>query len=110
MARRLLVRNRTSVSARSMLLRRRVATLVCLLLCLPSVCLAFKLWTTVMTYGMTVSSMLISTVRLVISTASAVRCVDGTAWIRAVTHSVHVVKTTVTLVSTAYNRFLPVPK
>lgn len=42
-ARRLLVRNRTSVNARSMLLRRRVATLVCLLLCLPDVCLAFKL-------------------------------------------------------------------
>lgn len=45
MARGLLSRSRTRVSARSMLLRRRVATLVCLLLCLPSVCLADREWT-----------------------------------------------------------------
>lgn len=109
MARRLLVRNRTSVSARSMLLRRRVATLVCLLLCLPSVCLAFKLCISATTYGITVSNMLISSVKLVMSTANAVRCVDRTTCMRAVTQTVHVMKTIVTLLSTAYNRLLPVP-
>lgn len=68
MAADLLERSRTSVNARSMLLRRRVATLVCLLLCLPNVRLRASCRSTVPVYGTIVIMTLMTTTNLSVIT------------------------------------------